>query len=48
MGPLEGTYSARRGEYRIIHTIDDSAVVIPVLTISHRRDADRPRGPGRR
>lgn len=40
-GPLAGKHSARRGEYRIIYTIDDGAVLILVLTIAHRRDAYR-------
>jgi mRNA interferase RelE/StbE len=39
--PLDGTWSARRGQYRIIYTIDTAAQVVTVLHISHRRDAYR-------
>jgi mRNA interferase RelE/StbE len=35
--PLEGRYSARRGDYRILYRI--SGQVITVLDIKHRRDA---------
>lgn len=41
-GSLAGMWSARRGEYRVVYTIDDQVVTIVVLTISHRRDAYRP------
>lgn len=40
-GPLAGKYSVRRGEYRVIYTIEDGAVLILVLTIALRRDAYR-------
>jgi mRNA-degrading endonuclease RelE of RelBE toxin-antitoxin system len=39
--PLDGKWSARRGQYRIIYTIDTAAQVVTVLHISHRRDAYR-------
>jgi mRNA-degrading endonuclease RelE of RelBE toxin-antitoxin system len=39
--PLDGKWSARRGQYRIIYTIDTAAPVVTVLHISHRRDAYR-------
>lgn len=39
--PRLGQYSARRGEYRVIYTIDDGAVVVTVITMRHRRDAYR-------
>jgi mRNA-degrading endonuclease RelE of RelBE toxin-antitoxin system len=39
--PLGGKRSARRGQYRIIYTIDTAAQVVTVLHISHRRDAYR-------
>ena len=39
--PLEGKWSARRGQYRIIYTIDSAARVVTVLHISHRRDVYR-------
>ncbi len=39
--PLDGKWSARRGQYRIIYTIDIAAQIVTVLHISHRRDAYR-------
>lgn len=39
--PLEGMWSARRGEYRVIYTIDDHRITVHVLSIRHRRDAYR-------
>jgi mRNA-degrading endonuclease RelE of RelBE toxin-antitoxin system len=39
--PLDGKWSARRGQYRIIYTIDAAAQVVTVLHISHRRDVYR-------
>ncbi len=36
---LEGYYSARRGQYRIIYRIDEHEVVVDVIKISHRGDA---------
>ena len=39
--PLEGKWSARRGQYRIIYTIDSAAQVVTVLHVSHRRDTYR-------
>lgn len=39
--PRLGQWSARRGEYRIIYTIDDSAQLVRVLRIDHRRDIYR-------
>lgn len=36
---LEGHYSARRGQYRVIYSIDDHAVIVDVVKISHRGDA---------
>ena len=39
--PLDGKWSARRGQYRIIYTIDDASEVVTILQISHRRDAYR-------
>ncbi|MCB0975487.1 MAG: type II toxin-antitoxin system RelE/ParE family toxin [Actinobacteria bacterium] len=40
-GPLEGSYSARRGEFRVIYRIWDDRVVVRVIHIAHRRDACR-------
>ena len=39
--PFEGHWRARRGEYRVRYTIDDSAATVHVLDVSHRRDAYR-------
>ncbi len=39
--PRAGQYSARRGEYRVIYTIDNATQVVTVLSILHRRDAHR-------
>jgi mRNA-degrading endonuclease RelE of RelBE toxin-antitoxin system len=36
---LEGYYSARRGQYRVIYRIDERAVIVDVIKISHRGDA---------
>ena len=36
---LEGYYSARRGQYRVIYRIDEDAVIVEVVTIAHRADA---------
>ena len=40
-GQLEGRYSARRGEYRVIYQIFDERVVVRVIHIAHRRDVYR-------
>jgi Cytotoxic translational repressor of toxin-antitoxin stability system len=40
--PLVGRYSARRGTFRIIYTIDDERVVVLVLTVAHRAGVYRP------
>jgi mRNA interferase RelE/StbE len=39
--PLAPAWSARRGEYRVIYTIDDDRVVVQVIRIAHRSDAYR-------
>jgi mRNA interferase RelE/StbE len=39
--PLNGRWSARRGQYRVIYTIDIEGEVVTVLHISHRRDSYR-------
>ena len=36
---LEGYYSARRGQYRVIYRIDERDVIVDVIEISHRSDA---------
>jgi mRNA-degrading endonuclease RelE of RelBE toxin-antitoxin system len=40
-GQLEGRYSARRGEFRVIYQIFDERVVVRVIHIVHRRDVYR-------
>ncbi|MNC77621.1 Toxin RelE [compost metagenome] len=42
-GELSGSHSARRGEYRIVYSIDDGRVVLTLLAVDHRRDVYRPR-----
>ncbi len=40
---LEGLYSARRGDYRVIYRIDDDLRSVTVMAIEHRSDIYRPR-----
>ena len=40
-GQLEGRFSARRGEFRLIYWVFEDRVVIRVIHIEHRRDAYR-------
>jgi mRNA-degrading endonuclease RelE of RelBE toxin-antitoxin system len=35
---LEGYWSARKGQYRVIHSIHDDQVLVRVVRISHRSD----------
>ena len=35
--PFAGLYAARRGDFRVVYRIDESAVVVVVITIQHRR-----------
>ncbi|GAB2694995.1 type II toxin-antitoxin system RelE family toxin [Thalassiella azotivora] len=37
--PLTGRHSARRGQYRIVHVVDEDARTVTVLAVTHRRDA---------
>ena len=39
---LAGIWAARRGTYRILYRINDTAHEVVVLPIEHRRDAYRP------
>ncbi|WFE26714.1 type II toxin-antitoxin system RelE/ParE family toxin [Solwaraspora sp. WMMD791] len=41
--PYEGTWSARRGAYRVSYQIDDEQRVITVTAVEHRGDAYRSR-----
>lgn len=36
---LEGYWSARRGQYRVIYSIHDDQILVRVVRISHRADA---------
>jgi mRNA-degrading endonuclease RelE of RelBE toxin-antitoxin system len=40
---LEGLFSARRGDYRIIYTVDDEKHVVQVVTVEHRSEVYRRR-----
>jgi len=39
--PLDDRYSARRGTYRVLYTIDDDAKRVTVVGVFARRDAYR-------
>ena len=41
-GELEGLWSARRGDYRIIYTIMEADRVVMIHRIQHRRHVYRP------
>jgi mRNA interferase RelE/StbE len=41
--PLSGTWSARRGTYRVLYEIDQAERVVTVVAIDHRGDAYRRR-----
>jgi len=43
---LEGLWSARRGDYRVIFVIDDARHSVVVVAIGHRADVYRRRQPG--
>lgn len=40
---LAGRHSARRGDFRVIYEIDDTAGVIAIIAVDHRSDVYRPR-----
>jgi mRNA-degrading endonuclease RelE of RelBE toxin-antitoxin system len=40
---LAGTYSARRGSYRVLYSVDDDRAVIDVFRVDHRSDVYRAR-----
>ncbi|WP_222271892.1 type II toxin-antitoxin system RelE family toxin [Modestobacter marinus] len=44
-GELEGLRSARRGDYRVLIEVDESARTVLVLRIAHRAEAYRPPPP---
>ena len=41
--PFEGTWSGRRGTYRVLYEIDEDDRVVTVTAIEHRADAYRSR-----
>jgi mRNA-degrading endonuclease RelE of RelBE toxin-antitoxin system len=41
--PYEGTWSARRGSYRVLYEIDDEKRLVIVTAVEHRSDAYRSR-----
>ena len=41
--PLDGTWSARRGTYRLLYEIDQQARTVTITAIESRADAYRPR-----
>ncbi|SFE80937.1 type II toxin-antitoxin system RelE family toxin [Blastococcus tunisiensis] len=38
---LEGYWSARRGQYRVVYSIREDEILVRVVRISHRADAYR-------
>jgi mRNA interferase RelE/StbE len=44
-GAFEGLRSARRGDYRVLIQVDESARTVLVLRIAHRAEAYRPPAP---
>jgi mRNA interferase RelE/StbE len=42
-GELEGLFSARRGDYRVIYEIDEGARVVIIHRAAHRATVYRPR-----
>ncbi|QOR69599.1 type II toxin-antitoxin system RelE/ParE family toxin [Ruania alkalisoli] len=41
-GELEGYRSARRGDYRVIFSLDDATSELLVIRVAHRADVYRP------
>jgi mRNA interferase RelE/StbE len=41
--PLAGTWSARRGTYRLLYEIDEAAHAVTITAVEARSDAYRPR-----
>ena len=38
---LEGLWTARRGQYRVLYRIDEERQVVEIITIDHRADVYR-------
>lgn len=47
-GPLEGTWSARRGEYRVLYEINEETRTVTGVDVNHRSDVYGRRGRRRR
>lgn len=43
VGELEGLWSSRRGDYRVVFEILDDEHVVLIHRVQHRRDVYRPR-----
>ncbi|HMS88001.1 MAG: type II toxin-antitoxin system RelE/ParE family toxin [Acidimicrobiales bacterium] len=43
LGELEGLWSARRGDYRVLYELDEAEHRLVVHRVAHRSDAYRPR-----
>jgi mRNA interferase RelE/StbE len=43
LAPYEGTWSARRGVYRVLYEIDDENRTVTVTAVDHRGDVYRSR-----
>jgi mRNA interferase RelE/StbE len=43
LAPFQGTWSARRGTYRVLYEIDEERLTVTVTAIEHRSDAYRSR-----
>lgn len=41
--PLDDTFSARRGTFRVLYEIDEGSRVVTVTAVQHRADVYRPR-----
>ena len=39
---LSGSFSARRGPYRVLYRIDEDAKLVTLLRVAHRADVYRP------
>jgi mRNA interferase RelE/StbE len=39
--PYDGVWTTRRGDYRAVYMIDETANTVTVVAIAHRRDAYR-------
>lgn len=48
VGRLEGTWSARRGEYRVLYEINEETRAVTVVDVNHRSDVYGRRGRRRR